>query len=215
MELSRDTEQILLKFFKSIELCETLFIDSHIGFVIGYRETGQILVVNNAFTEMTGYSRKELLTMRYRDLVPEESALWIKEVIAAKLENENASDVFEHRIVQKTGGQVWLQSRIYKLDDDLALVKEIDITEAKITEAALTRSLNLQKKPLPDSISGAERAIARLVAAGLSSKEIADQINLAPRTVDNHRSSIRKKLGVSNTFTLRDTLQSYTIANSF
>lgn len=209
MELSQKTEQILLQFFKSIELCETLFIDSHIGFVIGHRETGQLMVVNNTFVEMTGYSRKELLRMRYREIVPEESSSWIRRVIMAKLENENASDIFEHRIIQKTGGTLWLQSRIYKLDNDLALIKQIDITESKITEAELTRSLNLRKKPLPDSISGAERSIARLVAAGLSSKEIADQINLAPRTVDNHRSRIRKKLHVSNSFTLRDTLQSF------
>lgn len=209
--LSRETEQILLKFFKSVELCETLFINSHIGFVIGQRETGQLLVVNNAFAAMTGYSRKELLQMRYADLVPEESIQWIREVILAKLENENASDIFEHRIVQKTGGQLWVQSRIYKLDDNIALIKEIDITEAKVTEAELMRSLNLQKKSLPDTISGTERNIARLVAAGLSSKEIAGQINLAPRTVDNHRSSIRKKLAISNTYTLRDTLQSYSI----
>jgi len=209
--LSQETEQILLKFFKSIELCETLFINSHIGFVIGQRETGQLLVVNNAFAAMTGYSRKELLQMRYADLVPEESIQWIREVILAKLENENASDIFEHRIVQKTGGQLWVQSRIYKLDDNIALIKEIDITEAKVTEAELMRSLNLQKKSLPDTISGTERNIARLVAAGLSSKEIASQINLAPRTVDNHRSSIRKKLAISNTYTLRDTLQSYSI----
>ena len=208
---SQETEQILLKFFKSTELCETLFINSHIGFVIGQRETGRLLVVNKAFAAMTGYSREELLQMRYADLVPEESIQWIREVILAKLDNENASDIFEHRIVQKTGGQLWLQSRIYKLDDDIALIKEIDITEAKVTEAELMRSLNLQKKPLPDTISGTERNIARFVAAGLSSKEIASQINLAPRTVDNHRSSIRKKLAISNTYTLRDTLQSYSI----
>jgi PAS domain-containing protein len=72
--------------------------------------------------------------MDYRDPVPEDSIQRIEEVIAAKLENENASDIFEHRIIQKTGGQVWLQSRIYKIDDDLVLVKRIDITQAKIID---------------------------------------------------------------------------------
>lgn len=211
MAISHKTERLLLKFFKSIELCQTLFIDSHIGYVIASQDPGHILVLNNAFAEMTGYSRKELLKMDYRDLVPEESMQWIEGVIVAKLENENASDVFEHRIVQKNGGQVWLQSRIYKLGDDLALVKHIDITKAKITEAELTRALNLDKRRLPDSVSGTERTIARLVAAGMSSKEIADHVNLAPRTVDNHRSNIRRKLDVSNTFALRDALQSYRI----
>ena len=211
MEVSQKTENILLKFFKSIELCETLFLKSHIGFVIASRDPGHIVVVNDSFAEMTGYLRKELLGMDYSDLVPEESMQWIEEVIAAKLENENASDVFEHRVLQKTGGQVWLQSRIYKLDDELALVKHIDITEAKITEAELTRSLNLSKKQLPSSVTGTEREIARFVAAGMSSKEIADHVNLAPRTVDNHRSSLRRKLEVRNTFALRDALQSYRI----
>lgn len=211
MAMSKETEKILMQFFKSKEICETLFLDSHIGLVIGRRGTGQLLIVNNAFVDMSGYSRKELLDMCYKDLVPEESMQWIQGVIVAKLENENASDIFEHRVVQKTGGHVWLQSRIYKLEEDLALVKHIDITEAKITEAELARSLKLQKKQLPNSVSGTERAIARLVATGMSSKEIADHVNLAPRTVDNHRSNIRRKLNVSNTFTLRDTLQSYSV----
>jgi PAS domain S-box-containing protein len=209
MTESPEINSILLQFFKSAELCDTLFVNSHIGMVIARRGGGRMLVVNHAFADMTGYSEDELLAMSYTDIVPEESMQWIQEVIVARLENENASDIFEHRIVQKTGGQVWLQSRIYRLEDDMALVKHIDITESKITEAELTRSLNLEKKRLPDTVSGTERVIARLVAAGMSSKEIADHVNLAPRTVDNHRSNLRKKLQVSNTFALRDTLQSY------
>jgi PAS domain S-box-containing protein len=208
---SQESDRILLRFFKSPELSETLFINSHIGYAIASRDPEHILVVNNAFAEMTGYSTTDLIEMDYRDLVPEEAMQWIDEVIIAKLENENASDIFEHRIVQKTGGFVWLQSRIYKLDDNLVLIKHIDITETKITEAELTRSLNLQKKELPNSVTGTERAIARLVAAGMSSKEIAEHVHLAPRTIDNHRSNIRRKLNVSNTFALRDTLQSYRI----
>jgi len=69
-------------------LCETLFVNSHIGFVIASKAPGQIQVINNAFVEMTGYSRKELLKMDYKDLVPEESMQWIEEVIVTKLENE-------------------------------------------------------------------------------------------------------------------------------
>jgi len=210
MDISRRTREILLTFFKSMELCETLFLNSHIGYVIARRDTGQFLVVNDAFVKVTGYSRKELLELCYKDIVPRESVAWIREVILSKLEQEATSDVFESRIIRKTGGQVWLQSRIYRIDEELVLVKEIDITQAKITEAELTRALNINRRPLPDSVSGTEREVARLVAAGLSSKEIAAQIHISPRTVDNHRSSIRKKLGVQPTHTLRDALQSYT-----
>ncbi len=211
MELPNEAKKTLQRLFKSPDMFEMLFVNSHIGLVICQQETGQLVVANKAFAEMTGYDQAELVNLCYKDMVPEEAMQWIREVIVTKLENENASDVFDHRIVQKTGGRVWLQSRIYKISDDFVLVKHIDITEAKITEAELMRSLNLQKKPLPKTVSGTERAIARLVAAGMSSKEIADHVNLAPRTVDNHRSNIRRKLNVSNTFALKDTLQSYRI----
>jgi len=210
MTISHQTRQRLLTFFKSMELCETLFLNSHIGYVIARRDTGKFLVVNDAFVKMTGYSRKELLDRCYKDIVPQESVPWIREVILSKLEKEATTDVFESRIIRKTGGQVWLQSRIYRIDAEFVLVKEIDITQAKITEAELTRALNMSRRPLPDSVSGTEREVAKLVAAGLSSKEIAAQIHISPRTVDNHRSSIRKKLGIQPTHTLRDALQSYT-----
>lgn len=211
MNLSQETEKTLQRLFKSAEMVQMLFVNSHIGLVICRQENGQIVAANQAFAEMTGYTQEELIDRCYKDMVPEEAMQWIREVIVTKLENDVASDVFDHRIVQKTGGRVWLQSRIYKIEEDLILVQHINITEAKITEAELMRSLNLQKKPLPKTVSGTERAIARLVAAGMSSKEIADHVNLAPRTVDNHRSNIRRKLNVSNTFALKDTLQSYRI----
>ena len=209
MTISQPTRQLLLTFFKSMELCETLFLNSHIGYVIARRDTGRFLVVNDAFVEMTGYPRRELLQLCYNDIVPQESVPWIREVILSKLEKETTSDVFESRIIRKTGGHVWVQSRIYRIDAELVLVKEIDITQAKVTEAELARALNISRKPLPDTISGTEREVVKLVAAGLSSKEIAAQIHISPRTVDNHRSSIRRKLGVRSTHTLRDVLQSY------
>ena len=56
-----------------------------------------------------------------------------------------------------------------------------------------------------------EEEIARLAAQGLTSREIGSALVISPRTVDNHRSKIRRKLNVSNTFSLRDTLQSYRI----
>ena len=77
MAISVETEKILMQFFKSPELSETLFINSHIGYVIARQDPEHILVVNSTFAEMTGYSRSELLTMDYRNLVPEEAMKWI------------------------------------------------------------------------------------------------------------------------------------------
>ncbi|MBT8226626.1 MAG: AAA family ATPase [Dactylosporangium sp.] len=46
-------------------------------------------------------------------------------------------------------------------------------------------------------LTGRERQIARLAAVGVSSKEIAEQLYLSSRTVDNHLMRVYAKLGVS------------------
>lgn len=46
-------------------------------------------------------------------------------------------------------------------------------------------------------LTGRERQIARLAAVGVSSKEIAEQLYLSSRTVDNHLMRVYGKLGVS------------------
>jgi DNA-binding CsgD family transcriptional regulator len=43
-----------------------------------------------------------------------------------------------------------------------------------------------------------ERQVARLAAAGVASKQIADQLFLSPRTVENHLQRVYGKLGVTN-----------------
>ncbi len=48
----------------------------------------------------------------------------------------------------------------------------------------------------PTLLSPRELEVAQLVAAGLSSKEVASKLNLSTRTVEKHRANIMDKLGV-------------------
>lgn len=48
----------------------------------------------------------------------------------------------------------------------------------------------------PTILSPRELEVARLVAAGLSSKEVASKLDLSTRTVEKHRANIMDKLGV-------------------
>lgn len=50
--------------------------------------------------------------------------------------------------------------------------------------------------PLKVPLTEREQEIARLVAAGQMSKEIAAQLNLSVRTVEKHRANIMEKVGV-------------------
>lgn len=49
-----------------------------------------------------------------------------------------------------------------------------------------------------DLLSDRELEVFRLIGRGLNSREIAEQVNLGPSTVDSYRARIKKKLGVKN-----------------
>ena len=63
------------------------------------------------------------------------------------------------------------------------------------------------KKPVTnvknyDSLTYREQEIMVLAADGQSSRQIADKLYISPKTVDNHRSSIMRKLGLNNVIDL-------------
>ena len=50
-----------------------------------------------------------------------------------------------------------------------------------------------------DALSGREREVLGLLAAGLTSKEVARRLGLSVKTVENHRARLLEKLGAANT----------------
>jgi DNA-binding NarL/FixJ family response regulator len=57
-------------------------------------------------------------------------------------------------------------------------------------------------RPGSDPLSARELEVARLVAGGRSSKEIASELNLSVRTVEKHRANIMDKAGVHDVASL-------------
>jgi DNA-binding NarL/FixJ family response regulator len=62
--------------------------------------------------------------------------------------------------------------------------------EAKITDVAY------------GTLTSREQEVLRLLAEGLSTKEISDKLFISPKTVENHRANIMKKLDLHSTFEL-------------
>ncbi len=53
-----------------------------------------------------------------------------------------------------------------------------------------------------ESLTPAERRILKLIASDRTSKEIAEQLGLSPRTVENHRTNMSAKLGLQGSHSL-------------
>jgi len=49
-----------------------------------------------------------------------------------------------------------------------------------------------------ETLSAREREVLQLAAEGRTSPEIAERLHLSPRTVENHRANINRKLGLQN-----------------
>jgi len=60
----------------------------------------------------------------------------------------------------------------------------------------------LEEKPELEKLTAAERRILKLIAEDLTSKEIAERLNLSPHTVENHRAKICERLNLRGSHSL-------------
>ena len=58
------------------------------------------------------------------------------------------------------------------------------------------------EQPGLESLTAAERRILKLIASDKTSKEIAEELGLSPRTVENHRANMSAKLGLQGSHSL-------------
>ncbi|NBM14231.1 response regulator transcription factor [Streptomyces sp. GC420] len=86
------------------------------------------------------------------------------------------------------------------LDEDLMSVLRAVIADegfVSFRAAAPTASGAAQRRSADiDALSSRELEVLRLIAAGLTTGEVAEQLTVSPRTVESHRASIQRKLQV-------------------
>ena len=106
---------------------------------IGYATIdGTILLINRAFSELTGFSREELLRMNVRDLVPEQHKKQRDHVVAQVLQTGESIE-YEIEYLRKSGSQVPVSIAVFAVMGDdgkptglAAIVR--DLTERKHAE---------------------------------------------------------------------------------
>ncbi|MCC8400749.1 response regulator transcription factor [Paraburkholderia sp. MMS20-SJTN17] len=57
---------------------------------------------------------------------------------------------------------------------------------------------NMRHTQTWSSLTCRERTVLRLVAEGCTNREVGEQLHLSPKTIEKHRASLMRKLGVSN-----------------
>jgi len=67
---------------------------------------------------------------------------------------------------------------------------------SKVRGKATGTGMLIGRRPLENPLTEREKEIAKLVASGQLSKEIAAQLGLSVRTVEKHRANIMEKIGV-------------------
>lgn len=128
---------------------------------------GHLVEVNPALCKMVGYTRDELLTMKYQDLTPQEYLAANVEMTKRFSAGQAKTDIYEKEYLHKDGHRVPLHVQAWPLmnPDGVAVGMRailIDLTEAKRAEAALavtdridvlSAHLDLARKALEDSLA--------------------------------------------------------------
>lgn len=101
------------------------------------------------------------------------------------------------------------QSGLFEIKRKLISIKSEDTERDKLKELLDKNNQAYIKKITEQypSITNAEAKICALIKIGLGNKEIASLLVTSPRTIDTHRSNIRRKLGLSKTDNLERALR--------
>jgi DNA-binding NarL/FixJ family response regulator len=71
---------------------------------------------------------------------------------------------------------------------------------SKLVESSARASKSVDTRY--ESLTSREQQVLRLLAEGLSAKEIAEKLFISPKTVENHRTNIMNKLDIHSTMEL-------------
>lgn len=94
------------------------------------------------------------------------------------------------------GGYVVKEDAARELIDAVRAVGRGDVYLSPRIAGSVVQALRRGPPPKAPHLTPRERDVVRLLAEGLTSKEIAARLDLSPKTVDGHRAAIMDKLAI-------------------
>jgi DNA-binding NarL/FixJ family response regulator len=171
--------------------------NAHQGLRMAKKYKPDLVVVDISLPDTNGIQ----LTREIRDLLPETRIIivsmhskvdYIVEAFQAGatgyVVKESASEKLLKGLESVAKGEYFLDSAVSH--QVVKALLKFPGKEAKITDADY------------GSLTPREQEIMRLLAEGLSAKEIAEKLFISPKTVENHRANIMNKLGLHSTMEL-------------
>ncbi|MCK6549247.1 response regulator transcription factor [Myxococcota bacterium] len=116
--------------------------------------------------------------------------------IAVILLSMHATPALVHAAVDAgVAGYVLKDDAARELPLALAALRRGEVFTSPKVSACLMQAL---REPASGALTVRERDVVRLVAAGLTSKEIGERLGLSTKTVEGHRATVMEKLGVDS-----------------
>jgi DNA-binding NarL/FixJ family response regulator len=172
-----------------------LIIDDHTLFREGLKailsRDSRFKVVGEAGSarEGLGLARKLKPDVVLVDIsLPDRSGIQLTKEIRTLMPKESAGERLLQGLEAVGKGEYFLDSSVsYEVVKKLM---KFPLQEAKITDAAY------------GTLTPREQEVMRLLAEGLSTKEVAEKLFISPKTVENHRANIMKKLDLHSSLEL-------------
>jgi PAS domain S-box-containing protein len=171
--------------FADGRFAELAFIHAPVGLVV--TQNRMIRECNNAFAKMFGYAPDELRDQLFAVLYPsDEEFVNIRDRGVQQLRETNT--YWDERIMaRKDGTLFWCRVRGHSFTPETPL------------ERAVWSFADLSANRPYFPLTRREREILSHLSDGLTSKEIAIQLDISHRTVEVYRAKLLKKFNVSNT----------------
>lgn len=152
----------------------------------------------------------EMIVEYVRDITDERNAVLSAELV--EFQNHALCDLLEQKEEEHRRME---QKRSESMNQSFSsILRYLKATLDSHSFDLISRQLELLKNTMSDAVpeeklSGQELTVARYVAEGYMSKEIADRMNLSKKTIDYYRGSIRKKLELGQSDDLKQAIFAY------
>ncbi|NNE52071.1 MAG: PAS and helix-turn-helix domain-containing protein [Sulfitobacter sp.] len=164
------------------------FEQAPIGII--YSEDRVIRLCNPRFAEMFGYTRAALKDASLSELYPSTAEFERIGALGTKAMSGSGRYADERIMRRRSGDLFWCRVRGQSLTPATPFAKAV-WSFADLSEVRPTTDLTMR-----------ERQVAKLMAEGRTTKEIAHGLEISPRTVEVHRANLLKKMDARNSLDL-------------